>query len=184
MNKFILILLFLLFQGCGSLFDRETQLQNIVDNKVSKDLSVIGTMAAKYEAIFTHYENKTFGLDDVYIKKALYKVVYGFDIEYADIRVKKVNGNFILNVKLPPPIEIKEARNRLITELDKRFSNYYPKDKNGNKIDVSQALDDIVEKQIRVHEKQHIRQARIMTKQYFQVLADNYGMKLNYSMAN
>ena len=88
----------------------------------------------------------------------------------------------VLNVKLPAPHEIKEARDRITLEIDKRFTNYYPEDDNGNPINVSREMDNSVQAKINKYQRHHIDQAKKMTTQYFQAVADNYGLKLNFLM--
>ena len=179
----LLIAIFFTLSACNSGPSPETQLQKIINEKMSKDLNVIGTMEAKYEALFAHYEKEIFGFDDIFIQKALYSIIYGFDIADAKINVEKGDdGILILNVKIPSPREIKEARDRRTLSIEQRFQNYYPKDDNGRKINVSQALDRELQKQLNRHQKQHIEQTRKMTFQYFQALADKYGLKLKYAM--
>ncbi len=183
MKKIFLALIILVVTVSCNKGGEEKKLQNLINEKISKDLNAIGTMSAKYEAVFAHYEHKTIGFDELFIQKALYSVIYGFDIADAKINVKiGDDGAKILIVKLPAPHEIKEARNRRTLGIDKRFENYYPTDDNGKKINVSKALDRIIQKQVDKHQKQHIKQARKMTKQYFQALADSYGLKLKYTM--
>ena len=180
-RKFLLFGFISVCFSCGQ--SPETQLENRINERMSRDLNAIGTMAANYEAVFAHYEHKLIGFDDIYMQKAIYSIIYGFDVQDAKINVKKENDEgLILNVKLPAPNEIREARDRITLNIEKRFEDYYPKDDNGNKINVSRALDNSIQMQVNKYRKQHINQAKKMTKQYFQALADNYGMKLNYSM--
>ena len=179
-RKFVLFAAFCIFFACGQ--SPESQLDRMINERMSRDLNAIGTMAARYEAVFAHYHEK-FGFDDIYMQKAIYSIIYGFEVQDAKINVEKEkDGTLVLNVKLPSPHEIKEARDRITLNIEKRFENYYPEDDNGNKINVSRALDRAVQKQVNKYQRHHINQARKMTKQYFQALADNYGMKLNYSM--
>jgi hypothetical protein len=181
LRKLFLFAFISLCFACGQ--SPENQLENKINERMSRDLTAIGTMAAKYEAVFAHYEYQAIGFNDIYLQKAIYSIIYGFDVQDAKINVgKEKDGTLVLNVKLPSPHEIKEARDRITLNIEKRFEDYYPKDDNGNKINVSRALDNTVQRQVNKYQRQHIHQARKMTKQYFQALADNYGMKLNYSM--
>jgi hypothetical protein len=179
----LLLTLSLSLTACDNAPSKVNLMQELINQKTSKDLSAIGTMSAKYEAVFAHYRHETLGFDDIFIQKALYSVIYGFNLSEAKINVEEQDdGSMILNVSLPTPREITAARDRRTLEINRRFQNFNPTDKSGKKINVSQALDRNVQKQINRYQKQHIEQARKMTRQYFQALADNYGLELKYTM--
>ena len=181
---FILLnLSLLLMQGCQSLNQQEKEIEQKIVTKIRQDTPYLAHLEAIYSINYINYEDRKilgkripFKNDDVYIRNDAASVFYGYPLKYADIRVVKENDQRILRVKLPQPKQI--SIDRKVLSIEVNDPEYVLRDEKGQRTDVDAYMDSRVKEVIKLYEKRTIDTTRQMSQQYFQAMADRFGLKL------
>lgn len=181
---FILLnLSLLLMQGCQSLNQQEKEIEQKIVTKIRQDTPYLAHLEAIYSINYINYEDRKilgkripFKNDDVYIRNDAASVFYGYPLKDADIRVVKENDQRILRVKLPQPKQI--SIDRKVLSIEVNDPEYVLRDEKGQRTDVDAYMDSRVKEVIKLYEKRTIDTTRQMSQQYFQAMADRFGLKL------
>jgi len=181
---FILLnLSLLLMQGCQSLNQQEKEIEQKIATKIRQDTPYLAHLEAIYSINYINYEDRKilgkripFKNDDVYIRNDAASVFYGYPLKDADIRVVKENDQRILRVKLPQPRQI--SIDRKVLSIEVNDPEYVLRDEKGQRTDVDAYMDSRVKEVIKMYEKRTIDTTRQMSQQYFQAMADRFGLKL------
>ena len=181
---FILLnLSLLLMQGCQSLNQQEKEIEQKIVTKIRQDTPYLAHLEAIYSINYINYEDRKilgkripFKNDDVYIRNDAASVFYGYPLKDADIKVVKENDQRILRVKLPQPKQI--SIDRKVLSIEVNDPEYVLRDEKGQRTDVDAYMDSRVKEVIKLYEKRTIDTTRQMSLQYFQAMADRFGLKL------
>ena len=179
----LLNLSLLLMQGCQSLNQQEKKIEQEIATKIRQDTPYLAHLEAIYSINYINYEDRKilgkripFKNDDVYIRNDAASVFYGYPLKDADIRVVKENDQRILRVKLPQPKQI--SIDRKVLSIEVNDPEYVLRDEKGQRTDVDAYMDSRVKEVIKMYEKRTIDTTRQMSQQYFQAMADRFGLKL------
>lgn len=179
----LLNLSLLLMQGCQSLNQQEKEIEQKIVTKIRQDTPYLAHLEAIYSINYINYEDRKilgkripFKNDDVYIRNDAASVFYGYPLKDADIRVVKENDQRILRVKLPQPKQI--SIDRKVLSIEVNDPEYVLRDEKGQRTDVDAYMDSRVKEVIKLYEKRTIDTTRQMSQQYFQAMADRFGLKL------
>ena len=179
----LLNLSLLLMQGCQSLNQQEKEIEQKIVTKIRQDTPYLAHLEAIYSINYINYEDRKilgkripFKNDDVYIRNDAASVFYGYPLKDADIRVVKENDQRILRVKLPQPKQI--SIDRKVLSIEVNDPEYVLRDEKGQRTDVDAYMDSRVKEVIKMYEKRTIDTTRQMSQQYFQAMADRFGLKL------
>ena len=179
----LLNLSLLLMQGCQSLNQQEKEIEQKIVTKIRQDTPYLAHLEAIYSISYINYEDRKilgkripFKNDDVYIRNDAASVFYGYPLKDADIRVVKENDQRILRVKLPQPKQI--SIDRKVLSIEVNDPEYVLRDEKGQRTDVDAYMDSRVKEVIKLYEKRTIDTTRQMSQQYFQAMADRFGLKL------
>lgn len=179
----LLNLSLLLMQGCQSLNQQEKEIEQKIATKIRQDTPYLAHLEAIYSINYINYEDRKilgkripFKNDDVYIRNDAASVFYGYPLKDADIRVVKENDQRILRVKLPQPKQI--SIDRKVLSIEVNDPEYVLRDEKGQRTDVDAYMDSRVKEVIKMYEKRTIDTTRQMSQQYFQAMADRFGLKL------
>ena len=172
----------LLIQGCS--FHSPEQEQKEVDQqiltKISQDISSFATLEASYSINYVNFQKKNpllfLAKDNFYIRNDIKTYFYGYSLKDADIKVITENNQRVLLVKLLQPKIVGE--DRFTAFIKTNDPNYDPLDEKGQKADVEEYIKSQLDKATKMYEQRTIDKTREMSQQYFQNVADRFGLKL------
>ena len=125
---------------------------------------------------FTNHRENLLQSDDFYVRKDQAKVFYGYSLKEAEIKVIKENGEKILSVKLPNPRKI--STDRKVLSIETTHEGYQPVDEDGKSINVDEWMNQTLDDAIAKYEEKTIEMTQTVSKQYFEALAERFGLKL------
>ncbi|WP_311337303.1 hypothetical protein [Campylobacter ureolyticus] len=183
MKKLILFIFMMIFlTGCFKSDEKKNEiLTQEIKTQVSKDVGYLSNLEVLYGIDFTNKSKNwknLIGLEDFYVRIDDASVFYGYPIEKIKMHVSSdMNGNRVLNVSLPAPERI--SFDRQISDLKTKNKNYVPKDEeNGDILDVEKEMTKRLDKILDSYEPKMLELSAKVTEEYFEMLATNYGMKL------
>lgn len=182
MKKLILFIFMMIFlTGCFKSDEKKNEiLTQEIKTQVSKDVGYLSNLEVLYGVDFTNKSKNWknwIGLDDFYVRIDDASVFYGYPIDKIKIHVSSnMNGDRVLNVSLPAPERI--SFDRQISNLKTRNKSYEPVDENGDILDVEKEMTKRLDKILDSYEPKMLEFSAKVTEEYFEMLATNYGMKL------
>lgn len=186
MKKLILFIFMMIFlTGCFKNNEEKNEiLTQEIKAQVSKDVGYLSNLEVLYGIDFTNKPKKKnlmgfeVGFEDFYVRIDDASVFYGYPIDKIKLHVSSdMNGNRVLNVSLPAPERI--SFDRQISDLKTKNKNYVPKDEeNGGRLDVEKEMTKRLNDILDSYEPKMLELSAKVTEEYFEMLATNYGMKL------
>ncbi|BBC23709.1 DUF4230 domain-containing protein [Pseudanabaena sp. ABRG5-3] len=172
----------LLIQGCNfhSPEEEQKEVDQKILTKISQDISSFATLEASYSINYVNFQKKNpllfLAKDNFYIRNDIKTYFYGYSLKDADIKVITENNQRVLLVKLPHPKIVGEDRFTAFVKTND--PNYNPLDEKGQKDDVEEYIKSRIDKATKMYEQRTIDKTREMSQQYFQDVADRFGLKL------
>jgi hypothetical protein len=172
----------LLIQGCNlhSPEQEQKEVDQKILTKISQDISSFATLEASYSINYINFQKKNpllfLAKDDFYIRNDIKTYFYGYSLKDADIKVITENNQRVLLVKLPQPKIVGEDRFTAFVKTND--PNYNPLDEKGQKADVEEYIKSRIDKATKMYEQRMVDKIREMSQQYFQDVADRFGLKL------
>lgn len=165
-----------LIQGCQSYEQKQQQIEQQIVTKIRQDTPYIAHLEAMYSIAYINYKKGLIFKDDVYIRNDDATVFYGYALKDADITIITENNQRILRVRLPQPKQI--SIDRKVLSIETNDKEYIPLDEKGKRVDVDAYMNTNVEEAIKLYEEKTIEMTREMSRQYFEAIADRFGLKL------
>lgn len=173
--KYFMILAAVLFVSCES--DEEI-VRAAVNQRIETDIAYLANIQAVYEITFANTQENLIYSDDIYLRKDLAKVFYGFNVNEVKVEFKTENNSKVLVISLPEPERI--SIDRKVLELESTHSDYTPVDGSGNYINVDKSLNEKLNKVIEAYDPKTIELTKKIGQQYFKKIAERFGMKLEF----
>lgn len=176
----ILLLIMPLFLMTGCFENKEKDnivLRDEVKEKVASDIGYLSNLETFFGVDFTNKSANRILADDFYVRVDDASVFYGYSLDKIKIEVDDINGVKTLSVVLPTPEKI--SINRNISDLKTRRQNYTPIDINGEKMDVEKEIMKAFNQTLDKYEPKLLDLTKSVSKEYFEMIAQNFGLKLN-----
>ncbi len=178
---FSYLMVALLLAACNNSDDLKN-IENAVRSEVLKESAGIASLEAIYLVSYMHFQENIIASDDIYVQKDSVSIDYGFKIDENSIRVVADGERKILQVRLQKGEVL--ATNRItIEDPETTHTGYRPKDKNsGEFVDVDAAMNQEVEQIKAEYETRNLKVAAENIKNYFNILATKYGLRLDFQV--
>ncbi len=183
MEKLILLLIFSLF-FVSTCEPEDELIRTAVNQRIENDIAYLANIQAVYQITFANHQENFIYSDDIYLRKDLAKVFYGFNINEIEVEIKSVDNSKILSITLPEPQRI--SIDRKILELESTHLDYKPVDRFGDYIDVDKNINEKLNLVLETYDAKTIELTKKIGRQYFKKIAERFGMKLeiNYYIKN
>lgn len=181
MKKIFIIVIssLLLFQAC----EDDIALERQITTKVKEDAVYLAQLEAVYGLVFTNQRENWISSDDIYIRKDLASVYYGYSLDDAEITVKdNEQGVKTLYVNLPVPEKV--SIDRRIVSLHSTHDDYQPVDEDEKYINIDEQLNSHLDRVLEKYEERTIEMTKKISRQYFDNLAARFGLKLELKFEN
>lgn len=174
-----------LLSACGNSNELNKAKQNIDKKDIEKIIKKsphISNLEANYGIVFTNatdgysFAGFNFG-SDFYIREDLVRIGYGFDLNKVKIKITQDGEDNVLNISLPEPKQISE--DKTILKITTAKKNSTPIAPDGQRLDVEKEVNREIEEVKASTQAQTFEKTKEASNQYFQALADSFGMKLN-----
>ncbi|MGA1869953.1 MAG: hypothetical protein ACMUJM_15575 [bacterium] len=144
--------------------------------KIKEDAACLSQMEAIYSLAFTHFRERTIVSDDIYLRRDLATVFYGYSFDKLQINIIEEDNERILHVSLPQPQII--SYDRKTKQVECTHDSYHPTDETKKEIDIDKILDDKLKALVNKYEAKSIETTKELSRLYFKALAKRFGLKL------
>jgi len=144
--------------------------------RLKNDAPHLAHLEAMYSVIFLNTKENIIESDDIYYRKDLAKVYYGYNLDETVIHVSEENGERILSVRLPMPERISVDRRTI--DMETTHEGYQP-EKDGEAINVEAEMNRNMLQVVERYEEKSIERTKELSRRYFRALSERYGLKLD-----
>ncbi|MCF8259270.1 MAG: DUF4230 domain-containing protein [Melioribacteraceae bacterium] len=178
MNKFVkhTVLTILIFSAIGC-SESNIELERNLEIKIKEDGAALAQLEAVYGVVFTNQKENWVSSDDIYIRKDMANVYYGYGLEEAKISVVDEDDIKVLKVILPAPKQI--SVDRKTVSVESTHEDYNPRGPNGEMLNVDLEMNKKLEEISAKYSAKTIEMTKNITKKYFETLAFRFDLKLD-----
>ena len=151
-------------------------LKQIIESKIQEDGPCLSQMEALYNLAFAHYHKNMIFSDDIYYRRDLATVYYGYPLNELKIEVIEENDENILKVFLPNPKEI--TTDKKIKELNCTNKKYKPTDENDALINIDKIFNDKLDQLKNKYKEKSLSTTKELSQKYFHALGKRFGLKV------
>lgn len=144
--------------------------------RLKNDAPHFAHLEAVYSVIFLNTKENIVASDDIYYRKDLAKVYYGYSLDETVIHVSEDKDGKTLNVRLPMPERISVDRRTI--DMETTHEGYQPRE-GGRKINVDAEMNRNMLEIVERYEEKTVERTKELSRQYFRALSERYGMKLD-----